>query len=101
MRFARLPLCVLTVAICTVLLGATPASAIVECDSPDLPPGCGEYRTPAEVHAAFANPDPAIIELILKDVSHSCCSRDWGHLIEYQMMAIDTGCRSNFKPQPK
>ena len=71
MSIARLPLCVLTVAACSVLLGATGASATVECGSPDLPPGCGEYRTPAEVHAAFANPDPAIIELILKDISHS------------------------------
>ena len=52
------------------VLGATPASATVICGSPGLPPGCGSYRTPAEVHAAFANPDPAIIEAILKDASH-------------------------------
>jgi cysteine-rich repeat protein len=53
------------------VLGATPASAGVICDSPDLPPGCGEYRTAADVHAAFADPDPAVVEAILHDVSHS------------------------------
>jgi cysteine-rich repeat protein len=53
------------------VLGATPASAGVICSSPDLPPGCGEYRTPADVHAAFADPDPLVIEAILHDVSHS------------------------------
>ena len=59
------------VALMASVLGATPASATVICGSPGLPPGCGEYRTPAQVHAAFANPDPAIIEAILKDASHS------------------------------
>ena len=54
------------------VLGATPTSASLICDSPDLPPGCdGEYRTAADVHAAFANPDPAVIEAILHDVSHA------------------------------
>ena len=53
------------------VLVATPASAQVICPSPDLPPGCGEYRTPADVHAAFANPDPLVIEAIMHDVSHS------------------------------
>ncbi|MCH7752361.1 MAG: PEP-CTERM sorting domain-containing protein [Planctomycetes bacterium] len=54
-------------------LGATPASAAVICDSPDLPPGCGEYRTAADVHVLFEDPDldPDVKKAILSDVSHS------------------------------
>jgi hypothetical protein len=59
-----------TAALMASVLGATFASASVICSSPGLPPACGVYRTPAEVHAAFANPDPAIIEAILKDATH-------------------------------
>jgi hypothetical protein len=59
-----------TAALMASVLGATSASATVICGTPGLPPGCGVYRTPTEVHAAFLNPDPAIIEAILKDASH-------------------------------
>jgi hypothetical protein len=53
------------------VLAATATSASVICTDPGLPPGCGEYRTAEDVHAAFADPDPAVIEAIMHDVSHS------------------------------
>ncbi len=46
------------------------AEAVVVCSGPDLPPGCGVYRTPADVHAEFADPDPAIVSTILMDTDH-------------------------------
>ena len=54
-------------------MAATPASASIICASPDLPPGCGEYLTPADVHALFEDPnlDPNIKKAILSDISHS------------------------------
>ena len=54
------------------ILGATPASATIICDSPSLPPGCGEYLTPAAVHILFEDPDldPDVKRAILSDVSH-------------------------------
>ncbi len=74
-RLAPRPVAVLATHLAAALmasvLGATPTAASVVCGSPDLPPGCGEYRTPADVHAAFANPDPAVIEAIMHDVSHA------------------------------
>ncbi len=53
------------------MFGPSPAAAAIVCDSPSLPPGCGEYRTAEDVHAAFADPDPAVIEAIMSDLSHS------------------------------
>ena len=60
------------VVMASIILGATSASAVIVCDEPDLPPGCGEYLTPAEVHVIFDNPDtdPAIVQAIMIDISH-------------------------------
>ena len=62
-----------TAALMASILGASPASAGIICASPDLPPGCGEYLTPADVHALFEDPnlDPNIKKAILSDISHS------------------------------
>ena len=70
-RKLHIAVCAAAAALVAGLFGTSPAAATVLCDSPDLPPGCGEYRTAEDVHAAFANPDPTVIEAIMSDISHS------------------------------
>ena len=52
-----------------VLTGASVNAAVI-CTSPDLPPGCGEYVTPQEVHTIYTNPGGGILETVLLDSSH-------------------------------